>query len=74
MTIDYAGEPAGPTVGSHRIAVWAKRWTKSTRAFAPRSGGARLFALRCKSLVMSLPHLIQITFFRSYFAGSMFSA
>jgi len=38
MTIDYAGSSAGPTVGSHRVAVWAKRWTKSTRAFAPRSG------------------------------------
>ena len=35
---DYHGEVAGPTVGSHRLAVWAKRWTKSTRAFAPRSG------------------------------------
>jgi hypothetical protein len=24
VTIDYAGEPAGPTVGSHRIAVWRR--------------------------------------------------
>jgi len=36
FTIDYAGGSAGPTTGSHRVAVWAKRWTKSTRAFAPR--------------------------------------
>ena len=38
FTIDYAGGSAGPTIGSHRVAVWAKRWTKSARAFAPRSG------------------------------------
>jgi len=38
VATDYAGGPAGPTVGSHRVAEWANRWTKSTRAFAPRSG------------------------------------
>jgi hypothetical protein len=57
--LDYAGEPAGPTVGSHRIAVWAKRWTKSTRAFAPRNGANAanqppLLAVGCICLV-SLP-------------------
>jgi len=35
---DYAGGSAGRTVGSRRVAAWTNRSTKSTRAFATRSG------------------------------------
>ncbi|RLD13560.1 hypothetical protein DRI50_06920 [candidate division KSB1 bacterium] len=35
---DYAGKIAGRTIGSRRVASRAYRSTKSTRAFAPRSG------------------------------------
>jgi len=43
---DYTGGSAGRTVGSRREAERTNRSTKSTRAFAPRSGANQWFGYK----------------------------